>query len=198
MSKKIDKTKKPQPKSTVKTKHYPSGNIKSKTPYVSGKRHGMETQWDGAGRKWTERTWKDGKQHGMETQWRDDGTKLYEEMWKDDKQHGLETWRHNSGDKWSETMYKNGKKHGLETWCHENGTISREMIWWKDGERHGVTTMWYENGNREKEIYSVEGVEFARIHWDEEGNVIKTNFPPQSSTIKPPAKSKNQTSAPVS
>ncbi len=130
----------------IKVTRYTNGRISSKTPYVNGKKHGVDSRWFKNGKKEIERMWKEDKRHGMYSGWYENGQKRWEEMWKEGKQHGVET-------------------------------------------------SWYENGEREEEIYYIAGKVYARIGWDEEGNVTKAKFrtpaQPRTPTINPPAKLKN-------
>ncbi len=62
----------------IKTTHYDNGKVQSKTHYMDGKEHGVDTWWDEDGKKQWETMWRDGKQHGMNTGWYDDGPKCWE------------------------------------------------------------------------------------------------------------------------
>ncbi len=89
------------------------------------------------------------------------------------KKHGMERmWWYSRGGKWSETVWRNGKKHGLYTEWYEGGQKWYERMW-IDDEAHGVATGWWDNGQKSWETMSDDG-----IGWDEEGNVIKVDFPP--------------------
>ncbi len=111
----------------IKTKRHSNGGVKSKTTYVNGKEHGVDTGWREDGSKRREITWRDGKEHGRETGWYEDGRKCWELIWRAGRETGVDTW-------------------------------------------------WYESGEIEKEIYYIAGHEYARIEWDEEGNVSEANF----------------------
>ncbi len=89
------------PNNTVKTTYHLNGTVKSKTPYVSGKRHGMATWRKDNAQKRSEIMWKDEKRHGMATWWDEDGIKQYEVTYVDDKQHGVYTeWYENGMKRW--------------------------------------------------------------------------------------------------
>ncbi len=111
----------------IKVRRHENGKVKSKTSYMSGKNHGMETEWYENGQKMWETMWKNGKQHGSYADWQENGQK---------------SWQ-----------------------------ASR-----MDGGRHGVRTWWNENGKKGQEIYHLHKKEYARIEWDEEGDVIEANF----------------------
>ncbi len=99
-----------------------------------------------------------GKKHGMNTMWWDNGTKRSEGIWKKSNPHGVYIEWYTSGQKWKEGRWKEGKLHGVARW-------------------------WYENEERKEEVYYISDKVCARIEWDEEGNITKTNFP-KPSTIK--------------
>ncbi len=112
----------------IKITRHKNGKMESKTSYVNGKNHGIETGWY------------------------DDGTKRWREMWRRGKEHGVGTYWYNEGTKWAEGM-------------------------WMDGKRHGAYTMRYPNGQKEWEIYHLDNEPYAKIEWNEEGDVTKVNFP---------------------
>ncbi len=94
-----------------------------------------------------------GKKHGMRLWWDENGQKYREEMWIDGKLHGMNTLWNKDGAKWLERTWRNGNLHGTETWRWDNGEIQRE-------------------------IYYIAGKEYTRIEWNENGGIIKVNFPP--------------------
>ncbi len=161
-----NKALKTQLKSTVKTKYHPNGQVMSKTPYVNGKKHGIETVWYEDGSKEWEITWVEGKRHGLDMGRHENGDKEWLITWVDGKKHGVETEWWESDRKWSETTRKGGKRHGIITW-------------------------WHRNGKKEKEIYYHCDDEYIAIHYDEEGNLTETNFqePPLHS---PPGEDKTK------
>ncbi len=62
----------------IKTTHYDNGKVQSKTPYVNGKKHGLETEWWESGQKHWERMLRKNKKHGVNTVWRENGTRMWE------------------------------------------------------------------------------------------------------------------------
>ncbi len=101
----------------------------------------------------------------MATAWHEDGTKRSEGIWKKSNPHGMYIEWYASGQKWKEGRWKEGKLHGVARW-------------------------WYENEERKEEVYYISDKVYARIDWDDEGNMIEVKFPLRSSIIKPSAKSK--------
>ncbi len=104
--------------------------------------------------------------------------------------HGAETWWNEDGKKWLEEMWRDGKEHGTETGWNESG-MKRWEVTWIHGKQHGVGSQRYESGQKEWEKYCIAGEEYARIEWDEEGNVIKVDLPTLTPTINPLSKLKN-------
>ncbi len=74
----------------IEVTSHKNGEVRSKVPYVSGMRHGLDIgRWNNGQKEW-ERMWVEGKKHGMNTYW----------------------WE--NGGKWSESMRRHGKEHGVE------------------------------------------------------------------------------------
>ncbi len=153
-----------------KISYYPNGNIRSKTPLVTDKKHGTQFAWHEDGSKWYEIMWLSGKQHGPEVGW----------------------W--GNGSKWLQEIWRNGKKHGFETVRYENGAKNYERMW-VDGKHHGPEVGWWENGTKKEEIQHLRNKTFASMEWDKEGNVTATNFPSPTNhpTHKDSKKSNPQT-----
>ncbi len=162
----------------IKTTHHDNGEVKSKVPYVNGKKQGVATEWLADGTKYIAQMWMDGKKQGVETWWWDNGMKRRELMYRDGKQHGLDRWWWDNGKNLSKTTWVDGKQHGLLISMSEKGMKRWQQMWAND-KRHGVETEWYENGQKEWQAYSSFGVTFARIDWDEEGNVFRSDFSPK-------------------
>ncbi len=71
---------------------YRSGKIRSKYPYVNGKKHGLgEWRWE-SGQKRRESTRKEGKLRGMETEWYENGQKWGEIYYIEDKEYAWIEW----------------------------------------------------------------------------------------------------------
>ncbi len=165
MTVKTDKSHKPKPPNRVEKKYHSSGEIKSTTTYVNGKKHGIETEWWDYynGILWSTTTYVNGKKHGIETEWWGNGMKRHEVMWVNNEMHGLDT-----------------------RWWWQNGRKERELTW-KAGKQHGVQTKWHKDGTKRSETYcdlaeylrlrGVWGKDAPKIAWDAQGNVIAANFP---------------------
>ncbi len=123
MSKKTGKSQNPQPQTKVKITHHSNGKAESKTAYINGKKHGVETEWFTDGSKWFERMWVSGKRHGDTTYWYNNAGKRWEEWWRADKLHGVATWWDENGRKESETYYLRGQVLSELVW-DEIGNVS--------------------------------------------------------------------------
>ncbi len=123
MSKKTGKSQNPQPQTKVKITHHSNGKAKSKTAYINGERHGMQTFWDESGVKVCEQMWRDGEKHGLEIGWPGGDTKRWEEWWRADKLHGVVTWWRENGRKETETYYLRGQVLSELAW-DEIGNVS--------------------------------------------------------------------------
>ncbi len=121
MSEKTDKSQNPQPLTKVKTTRHENGKVKSKIPYVNGKKHGAQTEW-----------WHNGQVQRRET--RRDGAK-----------HGADRWWFIDGNKWTETIHVNGKKHGMMTVWYGYGRKEREIYYILDREYARIE--WDAEGN---------------------------------------------------
>ncbi len=95
----------------------------SKTPFVNGKTHGVETWWYESGHKRHEEMWIEGKKHGMHTWWHENGRKRMEVMWRDNGRHGIETVWLENGKKWQEMYYFQGDALARIEWA-EDGSVS--------------------------------------------------------------------------
>ncbi len=107
----------------IKVTHYESGKLKSKTTYVSGENHGMETAWDEDGCKAWESIWKNGKRHAAYTDWYESGQKKYEAMWANNDQHGVTVRWSEDGKKEREIYFIAGKEYARIEWDREGRVI---------------------------------------------------------------------------
>ncbi len=104
--------------------YHPNGKLLSKTHYVNGNKHGMDTVWCEYGTKRTETKWRDGKQHGLETWWRADGQKTREEMQKDGKWHGVWTHWYANDQKKYEAYYLRGEEKARINYDENNNVTA--------------------------------------------------------------------------
>ncbi len=108
----------------IKVIRYKNGKIKSKTPIVNDKIHGIVEWWYESGTKMWEAAWVAGKHHGKYTDWEDNEQKNWETTWRDGKEHGVETcW--NPVGKQKEVYRIHGEKYAQIGWDKEgNVTIA--------------------------------------------------------------------------
>lgn len=108
-----------------------------KTPWVDGEIQGTQVrQWlDGRTR---ETPWVMGKKHGMEIVWGRRGSKSHDSMerlkkqetpWVDGAIHGTEIHRLTHEGDVQEIPWVNGQKHGTEVIRDANGSVLREIVW---------------------------------------------------------------------
>ncbi len=111
----------------VEIKRYSNGMVESKTSYVNGKQHGMDTWWKDSGKKRKEEMWRNGKKHGLQTALHENGKKSWEVIWVESKEHGLETGWHTDGRKKWEVYYLHGKTYAHIEWDKEGNTITVKL-----------------------------------------------------------------------
>ncbi len=92
MRKKIDKSQKPRTQIRVEITHHTNGTVTSKSPYVNGKIHGLETGWDENGQKRRETMYRDGKFHGTSSWWNENGAKVWETYSQHDEEYSRMEW----------------------------------------------------------------------------------------------------------
>ncbi len=79
----------------IKVTRHESGEVRCKTSYVNGLKHGLDICW-----------WDNGKKHGMDSAWRKNGKKEWEKIWADGRRHGVTTYWHDSSEKEKEKEKK--------------------------------------------------------------------------------------------
>jgi antitoxin component YwqK of YwqJK toxin-antitoxin module len=104
----------------VRNEYYESGELKSETPYIDGKIHGIE--------KW----------------YYESGELLFEIPFVNGKIHGIWKTYYKSGQLMRESPFTNGKIHGIVIDYYENGQIKEETLY-VDGEL--IDTINYDDKN---------------------------------------------------
>jgi antitoxin component YwqK of YwqJK toxin-antitoxin module len=129
--------------------YYKSGYLEQKTPYVEGKRNGLEKNYyDGFMRFISSETfYKDDRIEGVQKIYRYQlfGKREFEIPYKDGKKEGMSIGYHLNGKVEYEIPYKDGKQEGVEREYYEDGKIKREIPY-KNGEKDGVEKYYAENG----------------------------------------------------
>ncbi len=97
--------------------------------------------------------------------------------------HGLKALWYDNGQKHWQRMLRKNKKHGQETVWWDNGqkAVQQMLV---DNKVHGLGSVWYENGIKSMDIHYTRGIEYARIEWDEKGNITQANLPTYYSNSK--------------
>lgn len=105
------------------------------------------------------------------------------------EKHGVETGYNSSGIKTKQIRWKEGSWSGPTIWWYQVGTKQREIIRW-DSDMHGVATRWYSRGGKQWEIYYRRNKQYARIDWNEEGDVVSVKFPRHKQSLMSIVKSR--------
>lgn len=71
--------------------NYPSGKLKFETPYLNGKKHGVEKSWFESGKLKAESECINGIGEGRANGWHENGRLAYDWFWKNRKPYG--TWK---------------------------------------------------------------------------------------------------------
>jgi antitoxin component YwqK of YwqJK toxin-antitoxin module len=145
----------------------------TKTPYVEGKKQGIEVQYHSSGKKTKETSYVEGKRHGLEIWY---GVPFYSDKqmeipYENGKKHGTEIHYHKYGAKKTEIVYENGKQIS----SHDFGPERPDA--WKDDPRSAKRTMIFHtrhsNGEKESETIYKRLKKVSYKEWDEAGNLIK-------------------------
>lgn len=146
VSKPSKRPKKPGPKTTtVKKTFYDNGQIEYETPYINGKKEGVEKHY------------------------RKNGCLLYETPYRNDQAEGIQKmyfcYDSVKPSLIKETPIKNGKVEGIVKAYHTNGRLSRETPY-RNGEREGVEKRYYSyDGSIQKETPYRNGVREGMEKW---------------------------------
>ena len=144
-----------------------------KTPYVEGKKQGIEVRYHSSGKKTKETSYVEGKRHGLQISY---GVPFYSDKemeipYVDGKKHGTEIHYHKYGSKKTEIVYENGKQIS----SHDFGPERPDA--WKDDPRSAKRTMIFHtrhsNGEKESETIYKRLKKVSYKEWDEDGNLIK-------------------------
>ncbi len=108
-----------------KMRYHPTGGIKSKTPYVNGKKHGVKITYYANGGVESNSSYLNGEVCGLERWWDKKGVKEMERLGIETKTHGRwgETCWHKSGLKSKELCYLKGKMSARIKW-DEGGNVT--------------------------------------------------------------------------
>jgi antitoxin component YwqK of YwqJK toxin-antitoxin module len=82
----------------VELTYWENGQLRSETPRVGGKRHGMEKWWHPNGQLDSEYPYASGMLHGMMKYWHPNGQQESEQSYVDGKLHGMAKWWRQDGD----------------------------------------------------------------------------------------------------
>ena len=117
--------------------HYSSGNVKSKTHWVKGKRQGKQTSWFENGQIKEVRFYQNNKKNGHHQGWFEDGTLRFEYHFVAGVYHGgFKQW-YPDGSIAAEHHFDMGEESGSQKVYEANGQIRANYVV-KDGYRYGL------------------------------------------------------------
>ncbi len=147
-----------------------SGRVVSSISYVSGQKHGLETEYGIDGQKIREGHWSLDRQIGVWTSWNKVLTRM--ETWRDGLRHGAWLTTSSSGTLLGSGYYREGRRDGVETFYYKSGQKKAEGHW-RDGRQDGPRTSWYPTGIKECCSHWVNGVESGEwLYFDICGNLL--------------------------
>ena len=126
-----------QPFSGQFVERYDDGSMKSSTPYLEGRAHGIAKGWYAGGAKRYERLYRDGKKDGVHTGWWEGGQLQFVYHFKNDLHEGAAQAWYASGTRYRAFNYANGKEAGSQQMWNEDGTIKANYVV-EDGRRYGL------------------------------------------------------------
>ena len=116
--------------------HYDQNAEKSRTPYLSGKKHGRAEAWYPDGMKMDERTWVNGLKEGEHRGWWEDGTPRYLYHFKNGQHEGSAQEWYADGILYRDFNYVKGQEEGAQMMWNADGTIKANYVI-RDGRRFG-------------------------------------------------------------
>ena len=149
---------------------YPSGRSRE-TSYKSGRKDGIEKEYDEYGRLAHQDSYRNGVRHGKSIFYQSNGEET-RETWVDGVQEGV-TVDYCNGRISRTTMYQQSQRHGVSISYHENGMVASLTTYVK-GSQEGLYAGYYSNGNvRMKGIYSGGREDGIREEYYESGKLHK-------------------------
>jgi len=139
-----------QPYSGIVNELYPDKNLKSKSEYDQGKRHGYYFGWYPNGNRWFERFYTSGIKTGTHLGWFENEQQLFQYQF------------NNSG------MY-----NGAVLDWHKNGVLAKHFNF-EEGKEAGSQRMWEVDGKIRANFYTVNGERHGLIGLKNCGSVITT------------------------
>jgi antitoxin component YwqK of YwqJK toxin-antitoxin module len=112
-----------EPFSGYTIEKYPNEQLKSRTAYERGKKHGLSQKWFENGVLSFETTLKNGKIHGSNKTWWKNGHIRSESHFEEGIPHGVQRQWYQSGALFKELHLAHGVEHGMQKSWRENGKI---------------------------------------------------------------------------
>lgn len=117
---------------------YPSGELKSKSPYWQGKLEGTATGWYENGHLQFERKYVTGRKHDIHLGWYADGTQHFEYRFVEGKNEGNHKEWMASGQLYRDFNYVNGHEDGAQKMYKSDGRILANYVV-RNGRKYGLT-----------------------------------------------------------
>lgn len=115
-----------------------NSELKTKTEYTDGLKHGKSYTWYADGQLQTKRVFNKGVKTGMHQGWWERGERKFTYYFNDSGQYegSVKEW-YKSGDVYRDLNYKNGKENGSQQVWKSDGRIRANYVV-VDGERYGL------------------------------------------------------------
>lgn len=117
---------------------HPNGQMKSRTAYQHGRKHGSDETWYTSGAKQTERSYRNGVKTGVHQGWWENGQPKFLHPF-DEKgaYHGVVKEWYESGQLYQELTFQHGDEDGTQKAWKTDGRIKANYVV-KNGERFGL------------------------------------------------------------
>lgn len=123
--------------------YHQTGAIEWETHYdEQGRLHGLEREQFEDGRKKYRARWTHGVQHGLQQQWDEAGRLLVATRFV--RGTGIDLW-FDCGRLSESREFVDGHRHGVERWWRSKHEVWHEIQLWR-GQQHGVERQWNESG----------------------------------------------------
>jgi antitoxin component YwqK of YwqJK toxin-antitoxin module len=126
-----------QPFSGVLVENFPNGQVKSKTEYRQGKKHGAEWMWYEDGKLYWERSYENGEKHGAHRGWWPNGRQKFLYRFENGTYEGEVLEWYDNGQLFRRLHYVKGEEAGEQKAWRENGKLYVNYVM-KNGKRYGL------------------------------------------------------------
>ena len=134
-----------QPVNSVVCDYYENGKLREETPYIDGRKDGVQKLYDENGNLRTEAPYKYGKNEGVRKTYSENEKLLWETPFRDGRVDGIEKWYYENGELFEEIPFKNDKRQGTGRVYSISGKLKMEITY-RNGNREGDTLIYTETG----------------------------------------------------